>query len=297
MSSRIEPRGNPQGKWNETCSPADMKLTISLDKSINDLSWIKRSLLFAELSRLSYASHEPVARVAYAAGLDSCELVEREGAEAYVLGNRYDCIIVCRGTEPHQWNDIHADANAWPVISDVGRVHSGFYSEVNELWPRLEQIIKENQRPIWFAGHSLGGAMAAVCAVQCKLAPIPSDPRAIFTYGAPRVGDKKYASFLKIKHYRWVNNNDIVPRTPPRWFGYHHMGQEIYLNRKGQISSLRSWLRVSDRFRGLLSSLRVWKLDYFSDHSMVEYIHHIRNLYDDEASGKIMKKPRHIPAQ
>jgi triacylglycerol lipase len=102
---------------------------------------------------------------------------------------------------------------------------------------------------------------------------------------------------LKINHYRWVNNNDIVPRTPPRWFGYHHMGQEIYLNRKGQISSLRSWLRVSDRFRGLLSSLRVWKLDYFSDHSMVEYIHHIRNLYDDEASGKIIKKPRHVPAQ
>jgi hypothetical protein len=30
---------------------------------------------------------------------------------------------------------------------------------------------------------------------------------------------------------------------------------------------------------------------------MVEYIHHIRNLYDDEASGKIIKKPRHVPAQ
>lgn len=277
--------------------PADQKITIPLNRPIAELSWIQKSLLFAELSRLAYAAPELVESIIYEAGIDQCLFIARDGAEAYVLGNRFDCMIVCRGTEPNQWNDIKADANAWTVAFEVGRVHSGFHSEVNELWPLLEQQVKENQRPIWFAGHSLGGAMAAVCAVRCKISPIPSNPQAIFSYGAPRVGNRAYSSFLKVKHYRWVNNNDIVARIPPRWLGYRHMGQEIYINRRGRISNLRSWFRVRDRFLGLLASLRLWKLDYFSDHSMVDYIAHIRDHYQDEQAGKPIRTPKHIPAE
>ncbi len=277
--------------------PADQKITIPLSRPIAELSWIQKSLLFAELSRLAYAAPELVESIIYDAGIDQCLFIARDGAEAYVLGNRFDCMIVCRGTEPNQWNDIKADANAWTVAFEVGRVHSGFHSEVNELWPLLEQQVKENQRPIWFAGHSLGGAMAAVCAVRCKISPIPSNPQAIFSYGAPRVGNRAYSSFLKVKHYRWVNNNDIVARIPPRWLGYRHMGQEIYINRRGRISNLRSWFRVRDRFLGLLASLRLWKLDYFSDHSMVDYIAHIRDHYQDEQAGKPIRTPKHIPAE
>lgn len=168
--SRMQPR-KP-----EASTPAEMVLTLKLDKPISDLTWIQKSLLFAELSRLSYASPEAVAKIAYHAGFDRCDDVEHDGAEGYVLGNRHDCIIVCRGTEPNQWNDIRADANAWTIASEVGRVHSGFYTEVNDLWPKLENKIKENQLPLWFAGHSLGGAMAGICAVRCKLClyhPIP----------------------------------------------------------------------------------------------------------------------------
>lgn len=292
QDGQVEPNGEAA-----STGPGAQKISFVLDNPVSQLSWIKKSLLFAQLSRLSYANPEPVEKQAYAAGLDECIFVARDGAEAYILGNRTDCMVVCRGTEPNQWNDIRADANAWTVSTDVGRVHSGFHSEVNELWPKLEQLLKENQRTLWFAGHSLGGAMAAVCAVRCKISSIPSNPAAIFTYGAPRVGNRSYASVLKIKHYRWVNNNDIVPRVPPRWLGYRHMGQEIYLDRRGKISSLRSWFRVRDRFRGLLSSLRVGKLDYFSDHSMVEYIKHIHNIHDDELNGLPVKTPSHIPAE
>ena len=75
------------------------------------------------------------------------------------------------------------------------------------------------------------------------------------------------------------------------------MGQEIYINRRGRISNLRSWLRVRDRFLGLLASLRLWKLDYPSDHSMVDYIRHIRGRYEDELAGKPIKTPKHLPAE
>jgi len=278
-------------------SPLAKPLSIKLDRPIAELSWIQKSLVFAELSRLAYGAPNIVKNIFSEGGLDQCIFVERAGAEAYVLGNRFDCLIICRGTEPRQWNDIEADANALTIAVDVGRVHSGFNSEVNELWPLLELHVRENTRPLWFAGHSMGGAMAAVCAVRCKTSPIPSNPNAIFSYGAPRVGNRPYASVLDVKHYRWVNNNDIVPRIPPAMMGYHHMGQEIYLNRKGKISYLRSWLRVYDRILGLLASLRIFKIDYFLDHSMVEYIAHIKRYHESELAGKSIRTPKHIQAQ
>ncbi len=281
----------------ETLAPATSPfppLTFTLDKPIEQLSWIQQSLLFAELARLSYADAATVVPIANAAGIEQCDFIEKEGAEAYVFGNRFDCMIVCRGTEPNQWNDIKADANAWTIAYEIGRVHSGFHSEVDALWPMLEKHIAENQRPMWFAGHSLGAAMATVCAVRCKLSPIPSNPNALFTFGSPRAGDKAFAAFLKVNHFRWVNNNDIVARIPPRWLGYRHMGQEIYLNRNGRISNLRNWLRVHDRLRGLLASLMVWRLDYLSDHSMVEYIQHIGRYVREEAQGTPVKRPKHL---
>lgn len=272
-------------------------LSIKLDRPIDEFSWIKKSLIFAELSQLSYAQPEEVQSIFKDAGLDQCVFIQNDGAEAYVLGNQFDCLIVCRGTEPHQWNDIEADANALTVAVDVSRVHSGFHEEVNQLWPLLEVQIAKNQRPVWFAGHSLGGAMAAVCAVRCKFSAILSTPYAIFSYGAPRVGNRPYTSVLNVKHYRWVNNNDIVPRVPPRWLGYRHMGQEIYLNRFGKISYLRSWLRVRDRVLGLIAALRLRKIDYFSDHSMEEYITHIRQYHEAEMAGRSIKTPKHIAAE
>ena len=116
-------------------SPAAQRITIKLDRPVSDLTWIQKSLLFAELSRLAYGAPESVEKAVYEAGLDQCVFIARDGAEGYVFGNRFDCMIVCRGTEPNQWNDIKADANAWTVVSEVGRVHSGFHTEVNELWP------------------------------------------------------------------------------------------------------------------------------------------------------------------
>ncbi|MFN4905052.1 MAG: lipase family protein [Planctomycetota bacterium] len=246
----------------------------------------------AELSRLAYGPHELISKFVHQAGIDQCDLVAQAGSEAYVFGTPYDCMIVSRGTEPTKWEDIAADAKAWTIACDIGRVHSGFDNHVNLLWPELENRLKENQRPVWFAGHSLGGAMAAVCAVRCKISPIPSNPQAIFSFGAPRVGNRAYASFLKIRHYRWVNNNDVVPRTPPRIMGYHHMGREIYVNRKGKISRIHNWLRFQDRLRGFVQGLGKGKIDYLSDHSMKEYVAIIRNLHQSEQKGQPVRIPR-----
>ena len=134
--------------------------------------------------------------------------------------------------------------------------------------------------------------MAAICAGRCALSHIRSNPRALFTYGAPRVGSRRYVNYVQFEAYRWVNNNDIVPRLPPAWLGFRHKGQEMYLNSYGQICRLSSWQRIKDRWRGFLHGLRQRQFDHFADHSIAQYIGHIRSAVKlEEQSVRPLRLP------
>lgn len=257
-----------------------------LSGPLSDVSFLDKSLLFAELARASYFSRAEAGRLVNEIGFPEVRFYDRDGAQAYLFGNEHDAVITCRGTEPNEWNDIQADLDAVTDVAEtVGRVHRGFKREVNDLWPRLEDALQNNERPVWFVGHSLGGAMAAICAGRCKLSHIQSNPSGLFTYGSPRVGNKRYVNYVRLPYFRWVNNNDIVPRVPPRWLGYRHAGVEIYLDRNGRISDATGASRFRDRFWGFMRSLRRWRIDHFSDHLMGEYINAIRTLAEEEAAG------------
>lgn len=129
--------------------------------------------------------------------------------------------------------------------------------------------------PLYFCGHSLGGAMATICAGRCLLSYIDSNPKQLFTYGSPRVGCKNYIGYVKLDYYRFVNNNDIVTRVPPTWMGYAHAGKEIYFNRNGDIKDYGYLMKRRDRWRGFLGGLHKWKVDHFSDHSAHLYCQYL----------------------
>lgn len=263
-------------------------LSQPLTGPIEELSLLRQSLLFAEMARLAYYRDDQVRAAAAALGFEQADYYENDGAQAYILSHPYDCIVACRGTEADQWNDLKADVNLLSVLAEsIGHVHCGFKREVDDLWPRLEEALKDNEKTLWFTGHSLGGAMATICAGRCKLSQIPSDPRGLFTFGSPRVGCGRYINYVELKHYRWVNNNDIVCRVPPPWMGYRHAGRELYLNAFGRLSKYRSWRRVRDRMLGLWLAIGKWEFDYLADHSMNRYVACIQQAVADEEAGRI----------
>src|SRR5690606_22477001 len=203
---------------------------------ISQMSLMRQSLLFAELSYVAYMPRADAGRFAFDMGLPEIRYYDRDGAQAYLFGNDHDVVVVCRGTEPHEWNDIKADLDALTAVAETaGRVHRGFKREVDDLWPRLEQALMHDDRALWFAGHSLGGAMAAICACRAKLSSINAIPSGLFTFGSPRIGDRRYVNYVRLNYCRWVNNNDVVPRVPPSFLGYRHAGQEIYLDHQGRV--------------------------------------------------------------
>jgi triacylglycerol lipase len=250
---------------------------------IESLSMLRRSLLFAELSNLSYFSRAEAGQQAHRMGFPEIRFYDRDGAQAYIFGNKWDAVVTCRGTEPHDWNDVRADLRLGGVVGEtVGWVHRGFKREVDDLWPRLERALASNTRTLWFTGHSLGGAMAAICAGRCKLSHIRSNPRGLYTFGSPRIGSSRYVNYVEIEAYRWVNNNDIVARLPPAWLGYRHKGQEVYLNAYGQIRPVTCWQRVKDRWRGFVRGLREGSFDHFADHTIGRYLENIRRAVEEE---------------
>jgi triacylglycerol lipase len=113
--------------------------------------------------------------------------------KAYRFENDHDCVIAYRGTEITEWNDVKADIKATlAVVGAFGRVHSGFNREVDDIWPLLQEILKENTKKLWFCGHSLGGAISTICAFRCWQDPLIPDPVELHTFGSPRVGDKRF---------------------------------------------------------------------------------------------------------
>ena len=263
-------RAKTEHRWNS------QPLTAPIAK----LGLLRKSLLFAELSDVAYYVEDVARPLFEEIGLHASTYFEREGAQAYIVSNDHDAVVICRGTEPNEWNDIKADVNVWTVLAEsVGRVHRGFKEEVDTLWPLIEAALAENANTTWFTGHSLGGAMAAICAGRCMRSKIESNPAGLYTFGSPRVGSRRYVNHCRFpEYYRWVNNNDIVTRIPPIWMGYQHAGRLMYLDSNGKFRPRLSGVgRSKDRWRGFWRGLKSGKLDPLTDHLSCNYILYLAN--------------------
>jgi len=247
--------------------------------TISNMSFKQRSLLFAKLSSIAYNNTKEAKSQAKKLGFTTTEFYEKDGAQAYRFMNKDDLVIACRGTQPTEFNDLKADLKALPVMAEtVGRVHIGFKTEVDDLWPMIEEDINRKvnvSKTLWFTGHSLGAAMATIMASRAKHNVELNDPVELFTYGSPRVGWRMYCNSLNVIHHRWKNNNDIVTTVPLAVMGFKHHGTQHYINAYGNVRKPTGWQMFKDRLRGMWMGIKKGKIDNFGDHSMVEYIKHI----------------------
>ena len=108
-----------------------------------------------------------------------------------------------------------------------GAVHKGFKVLLLKAWDEIEQKLKDVSRPIFYAGHSRGGALAVLAASLRK-------PQAVYTFGSPRIGDTRFCRVMEsVNIYRVVNPKDIVTNVPPLpgILGVRHVGRPQCLKR------------------------------------------------------------------
>ena len=256
-----------------------------LTDKIAELDFNNRALLFAELSRVAYFTEYHATRLAKKLGFTTVEFYNIDGAEAYRFMNKRDMVFACRGTQPKQFNDIKADARAFPDVAEtIGRVHGGFKGEVDKLWDKIQEDIlrEQHKRNLWFTGHSLGAAMSTILASRCRGETTIVNPQELFTFGSPRVGWASYINNFPFKHYRFVNNADIVPRVPFYIMGYRHHGECQYFNHYGNLRNLTGWQRTKDTWRGIFRGIANGKFDSIADHNIKQYILHIKKMVDGQ---------------
>ena len=143
----------------------------------------------------------------------------------------------------------------WP--KELRHVYEGFQDAFHAAALRIGEIIgrERENRQVWLTGHSLGGALAVLLAATLLESGIPV--MGLYTFGAPRVGDSKFASLLDdglagAAHWRVANEGDLVPHVPAQMF-FSHAGNRMLLMKdaprndsestwKGFIRETWSWM-------------------------------------------------------
>lgn len=199
----------------------------------------------AEASTLVYADEPFVRRWFQKAGLPEVRFFSGTSTQCYVAANREIAVVAFRGSEI--WKR-EGELNLKKITADLlvnvdvrledwdrgGRVHAGFLRALDEIWQALSahiQTLAADGRSIWFTGHSLGGALAALAGDRYGAGS------GLYTYGSPRVGDAEFADRFRVTGYRVVNHRDIVTRIPPRGV-YRHVGEPRYIDQNGRLHGL-----------------------------------------------------------
>ncbi|MEW5315853.1 MAG: hypothetical protein WDW38_007255 [Sanguina aurantia] len=126
-------------------------------------------------------------------------------------------------------------------------VHKGFLTAYDAVRKQvvglLDQITSspgETGWKVYVTGHSLGGALATLCAYELACRQDTNhgvSHISMYTYGAPRVGNKAFAALFNEKvpdSWRVTNSNDIIPSIP-RLMGYCHVKHSVSLGADGGL--------------------------------------------------------------
>lgn len=207
------------------------------------------------------------------------------GTQCYALWDDKDLIYAFRGTEPTQLSDIEADIKFRKVESDSsGNVHRGFKGALDLIWDDLvihyndhisirNVLTRNSVRNVFLTGHSLGAALATLAGAR-----LGDESTQGYTYGSPRVGDRKFREAFRPQFYRFRNNNDIVTRHPMELVGFTHVGHLNYFDHKGKHVHGFSRMYMFKQFiLGMLGGLKRFEIDSFCDHSSGKY----RKLCED----------------
>jgi triacylglycerol lipase len=164
-----------------------------------------------------------------------------------------------------QGNIVSQQEQVYPYKGDSksgAMMHRGFVNAYFSVRDQIHAYIKSQAiTSVVATGHSLGGALATLCAVDLQYNfSTQITTLEAYTYGSPKVGNDGFKDSFNRRvanSYRFVQGMDIVPELPRWWQGYRHVEKEF---------------RIGQRFSLNLVSAR------FKDHAIDKYIEELKKL-------------------
>ena len=267
-----------------SCAPA--KVLCPKDYQVD----FQEAQAFAQKAGLAYEADSAIIK---ACGADSCFILSGgvTGARAFVQRDDSARVqwIAFRGTQT--LNDIQLDAE-YSQARDTSlhmTFHRGFAAATEDILPGILSHLDSGYRTL-VTGHSLGGAMAAITALQLDARGFKV--KAV-TFGQPKVTNEagaKRAAHLDL--VRFIHGHDIVALVPPLdWRpgkdlgSYAHFGREIALNEQG-------FECLQEHFAKRYDPSSWWdqaQRQAVEDHAVAKYIARLGELAGVQASSTVPK--------
>ncbi|MEN6533046.1 MAG: lipase family protein [Bryobacteraceae bacterium] len=237
-----------------------------------------------------------LARVCVQASADAYEHVTFESELAHVLVGNAECGM---GSGKATELSLRGSANTPDWLTDLragwtetpcGRVHIGFWCSVDSIFHQVVEVVKpEPQQPIIIDGHSKGGGESVILAL--RLARMGFPIMAVHTFGGPRVADAAWKAAYNAQScnlddltlgdvtYRWVHEEDIVPRIPPWISGRRHVGHECFMSSLGGVElDPPIWRLAASDILGTFWGYRLGRIEQVADHPVAKYREHLEKL-------------------
>ena len=266
------------------------------------------ALALAHASNLAYKDPATIRAVAPACGLPKVNVHNVREVQAFVAGGADAVVVAFRGSRPSELLDWMTDFDALQIpfndrltCPDVGQVHRGFTGGLLRVWELILADVRgfqDQAQTLWITGHSLGGALGTLAAAAFTFASrMPVN--GLYTYGQPRVGNLDFVRNLDAHlgnvYFRFVNDQDVVTRVPPRLFPhfplplfYGHAGQVLYFDGQGILHSDETWWNeFLIRFDVGFERMHELLTGPVADHDLLRgYAAHVVKYRDDLAAGK-----------
>lgn len=231
----------------------------------------KFALTLARLSSIAYESDDK--RLKLIERKEICvKYLKNFGKEndvrGFILETPWCGIVVFQGTKIQDWKTVEDDLKFWHSRWKHMRFAAGFYDAYRKLVPDFGDYVNTCKKPLYITGHSLGGAIAIIAAMNTKNAA------ACYTFGSPRVCDiTGLRTENKLPIFRVVHEDDIVPSLPLIIMGYVSGGELFYLTGRKIYSGWQAYFfRIVGQLIPLIVKPFIGIKAYVCDHFIGNYI-------------------------
>ncbi|MGG6311474.1 lipase family protein [Paenibacillus macerans] len=151
----------------------------------------------------------------------------------FILHSPDEIVVAFRGTSSTtNWiADVIATQQKFKWSKEACLTHRGFtgiYASARRQVMSALRRLPEN-KTLYVTGHSLGGALATLCALD--IAANTERVPVLFTFGSPRTGDPDFAKACANhvpNSYRIANVFDVVTHAPPHLFKLPNQEKTYY---------------------------------------------------------------------
>ncbi|WP_134704863.1 lipase family protein [Ammoniphilus sp. YIM 78166] len=151
----------------------------------------------------------------------------------YIAESDEEIIVAFRGTETN-WDrltDLSTRPVSFPFVPQGGEVARGFLILYRLIRFQLGNTLGKlsSQKRLFVTGHSLGGALATMAALDIAVNTKFKRP-IVYTFASPRVGTSTFAdTYNRIVKcsFRIYNVNDLIPRLP---LNFTHVQKPFLIN-------------------------------------------------------------------